>query len=266
MTVEVSEKKCAKCGEIKDYSAFNRFARNKDGFHSYCRACRNESKRRWYSENREAVLLKQKEYRDSHRAQRAEYRRRHEESNPGAAYRSHKRWRSKRPEYYRETEARRRARRYGVLVEKLDYTEIARQRGDICHICGEQISSGDHEFEHIIPLSRGGSHTAGNVAIAHASCNSRKSNKMTIHDLSAADTVHALAIETHRASRELGQSAKVIIHPKHIGSIALSPDQARALAKWLIRAADASESKTADVRNRRKPLMLPEEWERTEGE
>ncbi len=47
-----------------------------------------------------------------------------------------------------------------------------------CYLCGKRIPLGDRHVDHIIPLSKGGAHTAGNLAIACSSCNIRKGAKM----------------------------------------------------------------------------------------
>lgn len=45
-----------------------------------------------------------------------------------------------------------------------------------CYLCGQHLSVNTAHLEHIIPISRGGTHTTANVAAACRSCNSRKSN------------------------------------------------------------------------------------------
>jgi hypothetical protein len=47
-----------------------------------------------------------------------------------------------------------------------------------CYLCGELIPMGQRHVDHIMPLSKGGSHTASNLAIACAHCNMSKNAKM----------------------------------------------------------------------------------------
>lgn len=70
-----------------------------------------------------------------------------------------------------------------ITLEKL----IERDKG-ICHICGKKVAKQERmkagvksvlhaaypTVDHIIPISRGGSHTWENVKLAHLSCNSIK--------------------------------------------------------------------------------------------
>lgn len=64
---------------------------------------------------------------------------------------------------------------------------IERDEG-ICHICGEKIDQEDYSYkngsrvtghnyptiDHVIPISKGGTHTWDNVKLAHMVCNARK--------------------------------------------------------------------------------------------
>lgn len=87
-----------------------------------------------------------------------------------------------------------RALAYGCDKSKIDKTitiERLRARdGDICQICGlpvddTDISNGHARsmyptLDHIIPLSKGGSHTWDNVQLAHMRCNAGKCNRVGI--------------------------------------------------------------------------------------
>lgn len=42
-----------------------------------------------------------------------------------------------------------------------------------CSICGGALGD-DRSFDHVMPLSKGGPHSIGNLAIAHLKCNNRK--------------------------------------------------------------------------------------------
>ena len=62
--------------------------------------------------------------------------------------------------------------------EEINHTEVFDAHGWICHICGGAIDprAGKDDWmrvtlEHIIPLSKGGTHTRDNVAPSHWRCN-----------------------------------------------------------------------------------------------
>ncbi len=43
-----------------------------------------------------------------------------------------------------------------------------------CHYCGKSFSAGDLTMDHIVPLSRGGKSTKGNIVPCCKNCNSEK--------------------------------------------------------------------------------------------
>ncbi len=46
-------KRCACCRERKPYSEFGHNVRQPDGFHFYCKSCKNAKGRAWYEQHRE---------------------------------------------------------------------------------------------------------------------------------------------------------------------------------------------------------------------
>jgi len=84
-----------------------------------------------------------------------------------------RKWRAANPEKGRANRAKRRAIKRKVTVG--DLTAIARiydlaTNGNRvrCYLCGKLIPRGQRHVDHIIPLSKGGLHTASNLAIACA--------------------------------------------------------------------------------------------------
>lgn len=47
-----------------------------------------------------------------------------------------------------------------------------------CHYCGDYLEVHERQGDHYIPLSKGGEHSAQNMVISCASCNSAKGNMM----------------------------------------------------------------------------------------
>lgn len=83
-----------------------------------------------------------------------------------------------------------RARKYGVTYDtSITLKKLVDRKGLRCAICGGMCDWNDHSWskysgplypsiDHIIPMSKGGSHTWDNVQVAHIICNSRKGDKM----------------------------------------------------------------------------------------
>ncbi len=77
----------------------------------------------------------------------------------------------------RESQGRRRAIREGGIAEVVDYALILKRDGYFCHICKSDITPETLdaiEFDHILPIKKGGAHKLANIAVAHISCNKKK--------------------------------------------------------------------------------------------
>lgn len=80
----------------------------------------------------------------------------------------------------------RKAKRLGVKYEKIDPLEIYEKSNWTCGICGEKIDKNlnypeimSASLDHIIPFSKGGTHTKENVRASHLHCNISRGNKLT---------------------------------------------------------------------------------------
>lgn len=78
---------------------------------------------------------------------------------------------------------RRRAYLRGAGYKTLTYLSVAERDEWRCQLCGEPVDRTANApqpmaptLDHIVPLSRGGSHTLENCQVAHFICNSRKSD------------------------------------------------------------------------------------------
>lgn len=86
------------------------------------------------------------------------------------------------PEPFRARAMRHWARKRNATIGKIDHERIIRRDAGRCGICGEQVVESDRSFDHIVPLSRGGSHTEDNLQLAHFLCNCRKSARPQTRD------------------------------------------------------------------------------------
>ena len=123
---------------------------------------------------KESDRRKYKKYHDTNYPNRPEMR--------AQAVARAKRWVSANPERAKElrqaVDRRRRAKQYGSTVGPIDYKQILIEARGICGICHELLGDMKMEFDHIVPIARGGSHTQENLQAAHMSCNRRKSARM----------------------------------------------------------------------------------------
>jgi 5-methylcytosine-specific restriction endonuclease McrA len=90
-------------------------------------------------------------------------------------------WEARNPEKARQLRldisGRRRARIRNNGFEKVDFLKILIRFGLVCHICNQEIIN-DLEFDHVIPIAKGGSHTQDNIKPSHRYCNRKKSSKL----------------------------------------------------------------------------------------
>lgn len=139
-----------------------------------CSQCMSDYKKQYYLRNKARYAKVKadwraanwKKYRDSENKARARRR-----LDPNSSL-----GRPKTPELLQvraQRESARRARKLGTQVEKITVVQLkARlaQHGGVCAYCGDP-----HEhWDHMTPLSRGGSHTISNLAPACVTCNLSK--------------------------------------------------------------------------------------------
>lgn len=160
-----------------------------------------EQWRRWAEKNKEARAEYERQYRERNREMLREKRRKYVAANPDkisaydAANRTARRqyfaaryqenreqmaeqskaWKAANKELVREYGARRRARkRRAPVIEKIDRLALYERDGGKCHICGKRVPRDSFVLDHLVPLARGGEHTARNLRTAHHICNLRK--------------------------------------------------------------------------------------------
>ncbi len=120
-----------------------------------------ERGRRSYQAHREAYIARARQW---------------QRENPEAVARRSRKWAQKNPDKVRDYVNLRRARLMASGVEKIDRVRVFERDGGRCHICGELVSTEKFELDHLVPISKGGSHTYANVRVAHPSCNRRRSD------------------------------------------------------------------------------------------
>lgn len=81
----------------------------------------------------------------------------------------------------------RKAKKLHVEYEHIDPLEIFEKDNWICAVCGKKIDKYSYypnpmsaSLDHIIPFSKGGTHTRGNVRATHLRCNIVRGNKLIV--------------------------------------------------------------------------------------
>lgn len=157
------KQKCQTCNLEKSLSSFHKDKSKELGHTRQCKPCTSERSKRYYQKAGEKMRKQMAEQRKNSYEHRIEIERRS---------------RAKNKEKYRPIKNARQSKRNKVLSDK-EYHVLPKDLRKIysssCWACGtkENIS-----LDHIIPLSRGGSHSVGNMLSLCRSCNSSKGNRL----------------------------------------------------------------------------------------
>jgi 5-methylcytosine-specific restriction endonuclease McrA len=177
-------KTCTKCGQIKDSSDFYDSKRNKSGKESICIVCKKIRCQANYQANKDQVNArtrlwqknnpdKKKEHQRIWRKENPEARKNWSASNREKTRTYAKAYRINNPEASRNSSHNRRAKLKNTIRFKITAKELKRLYASDCFYCGKQAT----HLDHVIPLSRGGSHGIGNLVAACEFCNLSKNNK-----------------------------------------------------------------------------------------
>jgi 5-methylcytosine-specific restriction endonuclease McrA len=154
-------KRCNRCKKEKQLSEFHKNKRMDDGLNPECKTCKAKRGKERYKKVGHIMRQQMADQRKRDYEHRIEIERRSREKHraryrPMKAAQQQVRYRLKNNNKYR-------------ILEK----ELRRLYHNPCHICG---SREDQSVDHIIPLSKGGRHSIGNMMTLCRSCNASKSN------------------------------------------------------------------------------------------
>ncbi len=94
--------------------------------------------------------------------------------NPQRHRRNALAWIEAHPDQAAEIRDRRRARKLNAYVAPVSRRAIYERDGGKCGICHKAVLFERMHLDHIIPLSKGGTHEPRNVQVTHQLCNNRK--------------------------------------------------------------------------------------------
>ena len=211
--MNVNGKRCTRCDEWKALERYPKRARRADGRESRCRECSNASLRE-SRQNRRDLLAEGAEVEhgtvnayssygcrcDPCREAKREESRRFYETNRASRLAATMRWRAKDPDRHlatnrdwyrrngdhaRKVKARAQHRRITRarlrgderLHAEWEWLRLLRRHGGRCAYCDAQ---GVMTRDHVIPVSRGGTDTIGNILPACQSCNYSKKDRLLV--------------------------------------------------------------------------------------
>ena len=150
-------KKCSKCSDLKPLIEFNNRTKNKDGKREACRKCESIASKIYRQNNPH----KARKYSDLTKEQRI------------LKIESVKKWNKEHKAERTLAMAKRRALKKNNGIYLITPKEIAKIQSMKCTYCGN-IGG---EVDHVIPLTRGGTDSIGNLVSACRSCNASKNNR-----------------------------------------------------------------------------------------
>lgn len=121
-------------------------------------------KHRDYERNKESYKMRARKHYIKHREEKLAYAKQYQKDNPDKVRATkYKREKLKGDKY--------------VVTDR----DIRRQRDiqkGLCFWCGDRIQK--YHIDHVMPLSKGGSHSIGNIVISCPTCNIKKNNRLPI--------------------------------------------------------------------------------------
>jgi len=170
-------KDCNKCGETKRLDQFHKNAASKDGLKTMCSACHNADGRRRYKNNPEPDILRAQKWAAANTGRVRENNRQYHLNNAKKKCDAWRQWRNANPERARLKYHIRRAKQLNNGIFAISVDEIKRMLGRVCYLCRIAPST---QIDHILPVSRGGQHSVGNLLGACGPCNRHKSGMLLV--------------------------------------------------------------------------------------
>lgn len=156
---QAKKRYAAKRDEIRAYGKRHRAA-HREQLKAACRA--------WHEKNRDHALA----------MMRARYA-----ANRACYSAANREWRTNNPHRAAAISAAKRARRRAARTgDRRSYTEFVRWARTAavikCYHCRRPTRAGNRHLDHVIPLSRGGADSVGNLCVSCGPCNMAKHNKL----------------------------------------------------------------------------------------
>lgn len=172
--IQFKNKTCVSCKRELDLSSFNKRKNSKDGYRNQCKECRRIQLNEWRYKNPEKYRESNKKFYFKNTKRFAAWRKKNREDNRDREKARYQKYHQEHKDQAKNRLNKRRSlmQQNGVFVvlEK----EILKLYRSECACCGSRENI---TMDHIIPISRGGTHGIGNLQPLCLTCNLSKSTK-----------------------------------------------------------------------------------------
>lgn len=166
---------CNSCKLLLDVSLFSSYKKAKDGLQLKCKNCvkqynllnkikMSERHKQWYLNNKNKVAEYNKEYKNLHKEDISKWQKQYRLANP---------------ELVHNRKVKRKNLIAGNKISKGIIKKLYNLQKGLC-VCCRKLLSSDYNVDHIMPLSRGGTHTDENIQLLCSLCNRQKHAKHPI--------------------------------------------------------------------------------------
>ena len=170
-----NSKVCKVCNEAKPFEAFSPRRANSDGFETRCKKCYAAYRKEYLNNNPDVAANRRVDSRERGRVKRSTPEGRRAVAEATSRWRENNRDRAR--ALSRAQYGKREALKNGSSSRSVSTEEARRIIGQPCANCG---AAENIHIDHIIPLSRGGAHSIGNLQPLCAYCNISKGNSLQI--------------------------------------------------------------------------------------
>lgn len=170
-------KTCYECKQTKPADQFNKRRNSKDGLDTYCRECGNRRKREYNARNKDKVSAMNRRSYEKNPQQYLDKARSWLDANRNKARLSAYKYRQRNKDLVALWAKVRRARLRQAQILLIQPNFFTRLYSSACVYCGSRDSI---EADHVIPLSKGGRHSEGNLVPACKACNRAKHDEFVM--------------------------------------------------------------------------------------
>lgn len=187
------DKKCPKCGDIKNKSEFSKNSTLKDGLDCWCKVCANLNNKKYHAKNKDRVNeSRRKKYHSKegkakykkryklNRSNKLKYNKKYYDANQEKLTADKRRYRQTPTGKAVEKNSKhnRRQKLYKAETNSLDILKLL-QSTCVCEVCNSTMEDdynlkNSKSIDHIILISIGGKNELNNIRIICFSCNSKR--------------------------------------------------------------------------------------------